>query len=105
MGIVRLRIFDQTDQEITGDWGPTDTVRELADRGREGVSIYLEDGYCIVRVDILQHSIGVQGKRLNLVVIYRPIMQSLCWPFEIFRMNIPLLLTVHCPFAHSSPPI
>jgi hypothetical protein len=59
MGAVRLRIFDQTHQEIKGDRGPTDTVRELADRGREGVSIYLEDRYCIVRVDILQHSIGV----------------------------------------------
>jgi hypothetical protein len=29
MGAVRLRIFDQTHQEIKGDWGPTDTVREL----------------------------------------------------------------------------
>jgi hypothetical protein len=85
MGTVRLRIFDQMHQEIKGDWGSTDTVRELADRGREGVRIYLEDGHCIVRVDILQHSIGVQGKRLNLVVKYWPIMQSLCWPFESFE--------------------
>jgi hypothetical protein len=44
MGVVRLRIFDQTHKEIKGDWGTTDTVRGLADR-REGVSIYLEDGY------------------------------------------------------------
>jgi hypothetical protein len=84
-----LRIFDQTHQEIKGDRGPTDTARELADRGREGVRIYLEDRYCIVRVDILQHSIGVQGKRLDLVV-KGPIIQTLCWLFETFRLIISL---------------
>jgi hypothetical protein len=89
MGAVRLRIFDQTHQEIKGDRGPTDTVRELADRGREGVSIYLEDRYCIVRVDILQHSIGVQGKRLDLVA-KGPIIQTLCWLIETVHLIISL---------------